>query len=205
MAVESDNTGLIGLGNIGEDDIDHADEHAVLHGVTGILNDGDDVGALLGHVDEVTSGTVRELDGVDVSGGADDIGDVRNGGTGCGTEVEDLRAWFDVDLVKTTEDTGGDLGAERVPDAVLDLGGDGLAVLVGARGGGVDRNALLAVDGLAGGQVTGDQHVLLCTGNEDTLVTMLLDNDLGTTTGTSTGTTTSTTVTTTGSSASAST
>ena len=43
---------LVRLGNIGKDDIDHSDEHAVLVWVTGILNNGDDVGALLGLRDE---------------------------------------------------------------------------------------------------------------------------------------------------------
>ena len=37
LGVEDDDTGLIGLGNIGEDAIDHADEHAVLQWVTGVL------------------------------------------------------------------------------------------------------------------------------------------------------------------------
>lgn len=37
--VDTDNSGLIGLGNIGEDDIDHRDEHPVSHRLAGILND----------------------------------------------------------------------------------------------------------------------------------------------------------------------
>jgi hypothetical protein len=41
-------TNLIGLGDVSKDDINHADEHAVLVGVAGILNNGDNVGALLG-------------------------------------------------------------------------------------------------------------------------------------------------------------
>lgn len=76
MRVEGDDTGLIGLRNISEDDINHGDEHAVLVWVTGILNDGDDVGSLLGHVDEITTGSVRELNGVDETRWTDDIGNV---------------------------------------------------------------------------------------------------------------------------------
>jgi hypothetical protein len=189
MAVESDDTGLVRLGNVCENNVDHSDEHTVLHGVTGILNDGDNVGALLSHVDELTSGTVRELDGVDTPGGSNDISDVRDGSTGSGSDVENLSTRLDVDVVQTSKDTGGNLGSEGVPDTVLDLGGNGLSVLVGSGGRGIDRDALLSVDGLTGCQVAGHQHVLLGAGNEDTLVTVLLDDDLGSSASSSTGTT----------------
>jgi len=185
VGVDTNDTGLIRLGNIGKDDIDHTDEHAVLVGVTSILNNGDDVGALLGHVDQIASRAVRELDGVDETLRSDNIGNVGNGGSGSSTEVENLLAGGDVDVVNTTEDTGSDLGTERVPDAVLDLGA--ISTL--------DRDALLTVDRLARDQVLGQEVVLLTVGNEDTLVTMGLDSDLGTTTGTTAGTTTATTVT----------
>jgi hypothetical protein len=36
---------LIGLGNIGKDDIDHRQKHAVSHRLASVLNDRDDVGA----------------------------------------------------------------------------------------------------------------------------------------------------------------
>ena len=80
-SVETDDTGLIGLGNVGEDAVNHAYEHAVLEGVTGnvsddysihqwsivpgVLNDGDDVCAVGGHVDQIASGAVREFDSED--------------------------------------------------------------------------------------------------------------------------------------------
>lgn len=78
VGVKTDDTGLVRLGNIGEDAVDHADEHTVLKGVTGILDDGNNVGAVSSHVDQVTAGTVRELDSVDGTSGSDDISDVRN-------------------------------------------------------------------------------------------------------------------------------
>ena len=40
-------------------------QHPVLVGVPGVLDDGDDVGAFLGHVDEVPAGAVGKLHGVD--------------------------------------------------------------------------------------------------------------------------------------------
>lgn len=137
----------------------------------------DDVGALLGHVDEVTSGPVRELDGVDGALRADDIGNVRDRRSARSAEVEDLLARADVNVVETAEDTGRELRAEGVPHAVLDLfGGE-------ARVGGVgllDRDALLAVDGLARDEVAGDEEVLLALGDKDARVPVGLEDDLGT-------------------------
>jgi len=77
--VESKNTGLIGLGDIGEDDIAHRHEHSVLLGVTGILNNGDDVGALLGHVDKVATDTLGELHSVNGTLWTNKVGHVGHG------------------------------------------------------------------------------------------------------------------------------
>ena len=95
---------------------------------------------------------------------------MRDGSTRGSTEVEDLAAGLDVNVVHTTEDTGGQLRTERVPDTVFGLGGGGCVAvgLVGARAGGVNADALLAVDGLAGGQVLGDEEILLAASDEDT-------------------------------------
>ena len=174
VGVETDDTGLIGLGNIGEDAVDHADEHAVLEGVTGILDDGDDVGTVGGHVDEISAGAVGELDGVDGSGRADNVGNVRDGGTRGSTKVENLAAGAHVDALHTTKDTGGQLRTEGVPDTVFGLGRGGCVAvgLVGARAGGVNADALLAVDCLTGSQVLGDEEILLAAGDEDTGVSV---------------------------------
>lgn len=40
VCVQGDNTGLIGLGDVGKDGIDHLDEHAVFLRVTGVFHDG---------------------------------------------------------------------------------------------------------------------------------------------------------------------
>lgn len=174
VGVETDDTGLIGLGNVGEDAVDHADEHAVLERVTGVLNDGDNVGAVGGHVDKISAGTVGELDSEDGTSRTDDIGNVRDGSTRGSTEVEDLAAGLDVNVVHTTENTGGQLRTERVPDTVFGLGrGGSIAVgLGGASVGGIDTDALLAVDGLTGGQVLGDEEILLAASDEHTGVSV---------------------------------
>lgn len=169
VGVQTDNTGLVGLGNVGEDAVDHADEHAVLEGVTGVLDDGDNVGALGGHVDEISAGAVGELDGEDGTSRADNIGNVRHRSTRRSTQVKDLASRAHVDVLHTTEDTSSQLGTEGVPDTVLSLcRSGGLAVRLGTGAGGVDADALLAVDGLAGGQVLGDQQILLAASDEDT-------------------------------------
>lgn len=73
-----------------------------------------------------------------------------------------------MDVVHAAEDSCGQLGAEGVPDAVLDFGCCGGCITVGDCGGwGVDGDALLAVDGFAWGQVLGDEEVFFAAGYED--------------------------------------
>ena len=66
------------LSDVCEDGVYHAHEHPVLERMPGVLDDGDDVGAGLGHVDQVAAGAVRELDGVDAASGAHDVGHMGN-------------------------------------------------------------------------------------------------------------------------------
>mmetsp|Transcript_7365 Transcript_7365/g.18902 ORF Transcript_7365/g.18902 Transcript_7365/m.18902 type:complete len:299 (-) Transcript_7365:103-999(-) len=137
LRVDRDNAGLVGLRHVGEDAVHHAHDHPVLGRVARILDDGHDVGTLLRHVDEVTPGTVRELDGVDDALGAHEIGDVRDGRARSRTEVEHLGSGLHVDFVEPAEDAGAQLGPEGVPDTVLRL----LALRS------VHGDALLSVDG----------------------------------------------------------
>lgn len=136
--------------------------------MSGILDDGDNVCAASGHVDQVTARAVGEFDGVDGAGGTNNVGNVGDGGTGGSTQVEGLGPRLDVDGLKTTEDTGSQLGTEGVPNTVLGLGSGavlGLSVL--------DGNTLLVVDALAGGQVGSGEQILLATAdNKDTLVSV---------------------------------
>lgn len=176
LTIKTNNTGLIGLSNIGKDAVNHANQHAVLERVTGILNDGDDVCAVGSHVDEITAGAVGELDSEDGTLGADNVSNVGHTGSGGGTEVKDLASRAHVDVVDTTEDTGSQLGAEGVPDTVLGAAG-GFGTVDGSSGG-TNADALLAVDALTGGQVLGNEEILLSARNEDTGVAMGLDNDL---------------------------
>lgn len=171
VGIETHDTGLVRLGNVCEDDIDHADEHPVAERVSGILNNGDDVGTVGSHANQVTAGTVRELDSVHSSSRSDDISNVTDGSTAGSTQVQNLGAGAHVDVIHTTQNTGSQLGTERVPDTVFDLGSS--AIFPSRRG--LNRDTLLAVNSLSGGQVPGDQQVFLtAAGNEDTGMTVRL-------------------------------
>ena len=64
VRVERDDTRLIRLSDIGKDAVHHPNEHAVFERMTSVLNDGDDVGAGFGNVDQVTTGPMGEFDSV---------------------------------------------------------------------------------------------------------------------------------------------
>ena len=53
--VEAEDSSLIGLSDIGENSVDHVEEHSVFLGVSSVLNDGHDVGSLFSHVNEVSA------------------------------------------------------------------------------------------------------------------------------------------------------
>mmetsp|Transcript_17504 Transcript_17504/g.44785 ORF Transcript_17504/g.44785 Transcript_17504/m.44785 type:complete len:348 (+) Transcript_17504:77-1120(+) len=167
VRVERYDARLVRLRHIGEDNVDHSDQHAVLQRVARVLDDGDHVGPLLGHVDQVAAGAVRELDRVDNARLADNVGDVRDGGARGGTEVEDLGTRLDPKVVHATQHSGGELGAEGVPHAVLRL----YVVLL-------DGNALLTVDRLARHGVLGAKRVLVAARDEDAGEAVRLDDDL---------------------------
>lgn len=64
-----------------------------------------------GHANQITTGAVRELNGVDVTGGTDNISNVGDRGTRGGAEVENLGTGLDVDLIETTENTSSQLSS----------------------------------------------------------------------------------------------
>jgi hypothetical protein len=93
LGVQTHDASLIRLCNISEDTVHHTAQHAVLQRVSGILNDRDDVGALFGNVDEITTRAGGELDGVNTTILSYDIGAVGHGGSRSGTEVQQLGPW----------------------------------------------------------------------------------------------------------------
>jgi hypothetical protein len=107
--VESKNTGLIGLGDISENHVDHRHEHSVFLRVSSILDNWDHVSTLLSHVDKITADSLGEFDSVDSALGSDQVGNVGAGSTGSTTKVKDLAARFDENVTDTTDDGCGNL------------------------------------------------------------------------------------------------
>ena len=58
VGVESEDSCLIRLGNVCEDNIDHGHKHSVLLRMASIFDNWDHVGALLCHVDQVSADSV---------------------------------------------------------------------------------------------------------------------------------------------------
>ena len=102
--IKSKDTSLIWLGDISEDHINHWHEHPVLLRMSSILDDWDDVGSLFGHVDEVSTGSLGELNSVDATSWSNKVGNVRHSSSRGTTKVENLRAWFHVDVANTSDD-----------------------------------------------------------------------------------------------------
>lgn len=73
MGIQSDNSGLIRLSNIGEDYIDHPDQHPVSKRMSSIFNNWDDVGTVSGHSNKITARSVGEFNSINSSSGSNDI------------------------------------------------------------------------------------------------------------------------------------
>ena len=87
-----------------ENAVDHGDEHAIFLGVSRVFDNRNDIGALLRHVDEVTAGTLGELDRVNGAGRANQVRDVRHSSAGSTAEVENLGARLHVDVSNAGND-----------------------------------------------------------------------------------------------------
>lgn len=121
LRVEGDDSGLIGLRNVSEHGVDHADQHAILVRMTSVFDDRNNIRSLLGDVDQITARSGGELDGIDETFGSDNVRDVGNCGSGSSAQIEDFGTGRHVDVVDTTENGGGQLRSERIPNAVLDF------------------------------------------------------------------------------------
>jgi len=159
---------LVGLCDISEDDVDHSHEEPVVLGFAGVVDDGDDVGSLLGHIDQISAHSVRKFHSVHHSSGSDDVRNVGNSGPWGAAEIEDSASGEDAGLWDATDDWGSDLGSVGVPDAVLNF----LVVDFHA-------DALLVVDRLPGDQVLGHEAVLRTAGHEHAGHSVRLHEDFG--------------------------
>jgi len=119
LGIEGHDTALVRLGNIHEDAVNGPNELGVGPRVAGIVDDRDDVGPLLAHIDQISSGPVGEFDGINTSGLSDQIGYVTDSGTGCSSEVQHLGSLLDVDGLYSCVDSRAQLRPVGVPDSVL--------------------------------------------------------------------------------------
>lgn len=179
VCVQCDDTGLIGLGDVREDDIDEREKHAVFVGITRVFDDGDNVCPFLCHVDQVTARSVGELDSVHDAGRSYDVGDVADTSSAGCTKVQHLGTGCDEDFIETTKDTSSQLASERIPHAVLRLDGSGGGVGSSA----LDGYPLFAVNALPWDEILGDKEMLLAFGDENTRVTMRLEDNICTSSG----------------------
>ena len=90
VGVERNYTGLIWLGDISENTVDHSDQHAVFPGVTRVFDNWDNVRSLFSNVEQVAARPVRKFDGVNKTLRTNDIRYVRNGRTRSSSEVQNL-------------------------------------------------------------------------------------------------------------------
>ena len=90
VRIEGDDTSLVRLGDVGEDAVDHTDKHSVLVWVSGVLDNRNNICSRLGDVQQVPSGTVRELDSVDESLRTDDVGNVGHSCSRSSSQVKNL-------------------------------------------------------------------------------------------------------------------
>jgi hypothetical protein len=101
-------------------------------------------------------------------------------GTTGGAKIKNLLPRSNVDIVETAENASCELTPERIPYSVLSLDWHSCLVC-----GALDRDSLLAIDGFSGNKVAGDQKVFLAFCDEDTRVTVRLQDDVCTSFGTS--------------------
>lgn len=55
MRVFRNDTGLIRLSNISENNIDHPDNESIIQRLSSIMDDWDNIGSLLGHIDQIST------------------------------------------------------------------------------------------------------------------------------------------------------
>ena len=90
VGVERNDTGLIWLGDISENTVDHSDQHAVFPGVTRVFDNWDNVRSLFSDVEQVAARSVRKFDGVNKALRTNDIRYVRNGRTRSSPKIQNL-------------------------------------------------------------------------------------------------------------------
>lgn len=121
LCIYTDDSGLIWLGDIRKNDINHTDQKSVFKWSSGITNNGDNIGSFFGHINKISTWSVGEFYCIDCSLWSNNIWDVWDCSTTCSTKIKNLGTWLDIDITDTTNDGGGDLTSVWVPDSVFNF------------------------------------------------------------------------------------
>lgn len=93
--------------------------------MSSVLNNGNDVGPVGCHVDEISSASVAELNRVYDPGWANNVGNMTDRSTTGGPKVQDLASWLHVYGLHSTKYASRKLGSEWIPDSVFRADGWG--------------------------------------------------------------------------------
>mmetsp|Transcript_14903 Transcript_14903/g.19503 ORF Transcript_14903/g.19503 Transcript_14903/m.19503 type:complete len:322 (-) Transcript_14903:106-1071(-) len=187
MRIQRHNTSLIGLGHIRKDGVNHTNQHSVLQRVSSIFNNGDNVGTLFGHGQQIAPWAMTEFHSIHGTSGTDNIGYVTHTRTGSGTNVQYLAPRTNPNVINTTQNSGGNFRSKGIPHAIFNF----LCNCFTSRRWYFDRNTLFPIDSKTRCTVERDQGIFLASSNKNTFVTMRFNQDLGATRHASTTATTS--------------
>merc|ERR1719350_1822053 len=104
LRVKSHNPGLVRLSYISKHAVNHGDQHPVLVRVPGILYDWHHVSPLLGHVEQISARPVTELHCIHHPFRPHHIRHMAHCGATSSSQIQDLAAWWHVDLIYSSQD-----------------------------------------------------------------------------------------------------
>mmetsp|Transcript_30392 Transcript_30392/g.46616 ORF Transcript_30392/g.46616 Transcript_30392/m.46616 type:complete len:210 (+) Transcript_30392:552-1181(+) len=144
--------------------------------MSGIFNNGNDICPCLGHINQVTSWTMRKFHRIDRPLGTNNVRYMGHGCSRSGTHVQYFGSWFDPNIIDTTQYSGSNLGTEWIPYTIFDLG----CISIGSWWT-FDGNSFFTIDSHSRCGVECDEGIFLPTCDKDTFVSVRLDDYLGTT------------------------
>ena len=127
-----------------------------------------DVSSFFGHIDQISTDSVREFNSIDNSSWANNVRHVRNSCAWSCAQVKDFCSWNNCGFWDTTNNWCCDFWAIGIPDSILNF----LSV-------DFDTNSLFVVDWFSRNHILGDKAVLSTSCDEDAWESMRLNEDLG--------------------------
>ena len=132
VTVEGDNSGLIRLGNIGKNTINHSNQHSIFPWMSSIFDYWNNICSFFTHIQQITTRSMRKLDCIDETCGADNVRHVGDSRTTCSAKVQYLKvrvirwvvgfvqgvylfAWSHVNIIDATKNCSSEFRSERIP------------------------------------------------------------------------------------------